>query len=147
MTTQDSQSELDDIFNEHVENIQEGVVSAIQVGENVDYHTFDAKVELREAIEAYVTTRVKEAEELLRAEVNFYKDRCKMERNKYDILAKSTQEKVKEAERLARIDELTRVLTANNHPKFVALNLRPRGQIEIRERIEALTTTTNGKEE
>ena len=145
--TQDSQSELDDIFNEHVENIQEGVVSAIQVGENVDYHTFDAKVELREAIEAYVTTRVKEelekarskdphlcefghkvyshktvdgwccaceadqafmeaeiearvkeAEELLRAEVNFYKDRCKMERNKYDILAKSTQEKVKEAE-------------------------------------------------
>ena len=62
MTTQDSQSELDDIFNEHVENIQEGVVSAIQVGENVDYHTFDAKVELRESIEAYVTTRVKEAE-------------------------------------------------------------------------------------
>lgn len=100
-----------------------------------------------EADQAFMDGRVKEAEELLRAEVNFYKDRCKMERNKYDILAKSTQDKVKEAERLARIDELTRVLTANNHPKFVALNLRPRGQIEIRERIEALTTTTNGKGE
>ena len=146
MNTQDSQSELDDIFNEHVENIQEGVVSAIQVGENVDYHTFDAKVELREAIEAYVTTRVKEAEELLRAEVKFYKERRKMERNKYDILAKSTQEKVKEAERLARIDENLRLKKQSDLAGIPALN--GNGLSIVNRRIEELvTTTTNGKGE
>jgi hypothetical protein len=105
MPKQDSQSELDDIFNEHVENIQEGVVSAIQVGENVDYHTFDAKVELREAIEAYVTTRVKEAE------------------------------------RLARIDELSALDKSE-----IANQSMKKMQIRIKGRLEALTTTTNGKE-
>ena len=138
MPKQDSQSELDDIFNEHVENIQEGVVSAIQVGENVDYHTFDAKVELREAIEAYVTTRVKEAEELLQAEVNFYKDRCKMERNKYDILAKSTQEKVKEA--------LEAIPIRQEEDEWDAVDIVDAVQQHIFTQLEALTTTTNGKE-
>jgi len=101
MTTQDSQSELE---------FWEGVFgkSTNAKGNTEGYITY---ADFTKRLEAYVTTRVKEAE------------------------------------RLARIDELTRVLTANNHPKFVALNLRPRGQIEIRERIKALTTTTNGKGE
>ena len=146
MTTQDSQSELDDIFNEHVENIQEGVVSAIQVGENVDYHTFDAKVELREAIEAYVTTQVKEAEELLKAEVKFLEERRQMERNKYDILAKATEGKIKEAERLARIDELNSLPDCNIESKYHG-STRVVLVKDIVNRIEALTTTTNGKEE
>ena len=93
-------------------------------------------------MEAEIEARVKEAEELLRAEGNFYKDRCKMERNKYDILAKSTQEKIKEAERLARVDELLALDKSE-----IANHSMKKMQIRIKGRIEALTTTTNGKEE
>ena len=94
-TTQDSQSELETIVADIIADAR-----SIDVGFAADEPSkYQAALsDGTEAIEAYVTTRVKEAEELLRAEVNFYKDRCKMERNKYDILAKSTQEKVKEAE-------------------------------------------------
>lgn len=116
-STQDSQSELDDIFNEHVENIQEGVVSAIQVGENVDYHTFDAKVELREAIEAYVTTRVKEAE----------------------------AEEVEMAADFA--EDVLQQFGYNGKSGGLSTLEWAEGIIKRHKKLQALTTTTNGEEE
>jgi len=136
MNPQDSQSELETIVADIIADAR-----SIDVGFAADEPN-KYKAALNEGvktIEAYVTTRVKEAEELLRAEVNFYKDRCKMERNKYDILAKSTQEKVKEAERLARIDELKKYLEhyGDDYDRYADARI-----IELK----ALTTTTNGKE-
>lgn len=45
------------------------------------------------------------------------------------------------------IESLTNILNANNQPKFVALNLRPRGVIEIRECISKLQQKLKDKEE
>lgn len=55
------------------------------------------------------------------------------------VIDQEVAKRLEAATREARVDELTRVLTANNQPKFVPLNLRPRGVIEIRERIATLT--------
>ena len=151
MTKQDSQSELDKILNkvyadgEYYATHSENVI--------LDGHTRRSIKNAKQAIEAYVTTRVKEAEELLRAEVNFYKDRCKMERNKYDILAKSTQEKVKEAERLARIEMVgsANCILEADEPAIDEIWFDyegvPMRQDTLFSHLQALTTTTNGKEE
>ena len=52
---------LDEILDGGVEGIQDGVAQALRVGQNIDYHTSDAKVELRQALTSLIKELVAEA--------------------------------------------------------------------------------------
>lgn len=92
--------------------------------------------ELVEVIEAYVTTRVKEA-------VDNYHNEITADETRVWISRADFEQRVKEAERLARLDELEQL--AEYETKAIGV-IHGRHKRSYDDRIEALTTTTNGKE-
>ena len=52
---------LDEVLDSGIENIQDGVTLALRAGQNIDYHTFDARVELKQAITSLIKELVAEA--------------------------------------------------------------------------------------
>lgn len=52
---------LDEILDGGIENIQDGVTLAIRAGQNIDYHTLDARVELKQSITSLIKELVAEA--------------------------------------------------------------------------------------
>ena len=52
---------LDGVLDSGIENIQDGVTLALRAGQNIDYHTFDAKFELKQEIASLIKELVEEA--------------------------------------------------------------------------------------
>lgn len=140
-TPQDSQSALDVIIDKHLNEIKAG---------------HDGK--LKTSIEAYVTTRVKEALENARSKEPH---KCESVHEVYShntadgwccaceadqaFMEAEIEARVKEAERLARIDENLRLKKQSDLAGIPALN--GNGLSIVNRRIgELVTTTTNGKE-
>ena len=151
MTTQDSQSELENSLLEH---FTEGAPSYKDANEYLQAIAILKTGDILPIIEAYVTTRVKEALEAARSkdphkcefghEVYSHKTVdgwcCACEADQAFMEAE-IEARVKEAERLARMSEL------EMFKKVPVEKMTKETAEHISRRYKALTTTTNGKEE
>ena len=174
MNTQDSQSELDAIINKHLNEIKAGHDGKLKASIEVYVTTrvaeatskplprelkliakvanLDQKIVM---LEADCATRVKEALEAARS-----KDPHKCEFG-HEVYSHNTvdgwccaceadqafmDERVKEAERLARIDELNNTLVIEGKI-YVRIDGVGHPSITKVQRVAQLATTTNGKEE